>query len=229
MQRCWCSCGRQPAADHVARCVPAHPSRRRAPRPHLRRRRPEDACSFTRCSRIERSCSSRSASSTMTRRSGGCTSRACRSSARSTTCPRSSRIDQIAELVVSIKTLDRTRLAEVAATCRDAWRHDPIDAVRARGHRTGSRHPSCSGSVTRPVSAMVNRAGDAPSIRRTLLGLRQYRHLLRNLVLKDLKLKYRGSVVGFLWSLANPLVMASSTPSRSRRSCTPARRGLSSI
>jgi lipopolysaccharide transport system permease protein len=58
------------------------------------------------------------------------------------------------------------------------------------------------------VSAMVNRAGDAPSIRRTLLGLRTYRHLLRNLVLKDLKLKYRGSVVGFLWSLANPLVMA---------------------
>jgi ABC-2 type transport system permease protein len=55
---------------------------------------------------------------------------------------------------------------------------------------------------------MVNRAADAPSIRRTLVGLRQYRHLLRNLVLKDLKLKYRGSVVGFLWSLANPLLMA---------------------
>jgi lipopolysaccharide transport system permease protein len=58
------------------------------------------------------------------------------------------------------------------------------------------------------VSDMVNRAADAPSIRRTLAGLRQYHHLLRNLVLKDLKLKYRGSVIGFLWSLANPLVMA---------------------
>ena len=55
---------------------------------------------------------------------------------------------------------------------------------------------------------MVNRAAEAPSIRRTLRGLQQYRHLLRNLVLKDLKLKYRGSVVGFLWSLANPLLMA---------------------
>jgi ABC-type polysaccharide/polyol phosphate export permease len=31
--------------------------------------------------------------------------------------------------------------------------------------------------------------------------------LLRNLVVKDLKLKYRGSVFGFLWSLANPLLM----------------------
>jgi ABC-type polysaccharide/polyol phosphate export permease len=55
---------------------------------------------------------------------------------------------------------------------------------------------------------MVDRASDAPSIQRTLAGLHRYRHLLRNLVLKDLKLKYRGSVIGFLWSLANPLLMA---------------------
>ena len=55
---------------------------------------------------------------------------------------------------------------------------------------------------------MVDRAAVAPSMRRTLTGLRRYRHLLRNLVLKDLKLKYRGSVIGFAWSLANPLLMA---------------------
>lgn len=35
----------------------------------------------------------------------------------------------------------------------------------------------------------------------------RYRHLLRNLVVRDLQLKYRGSVLGFLWSLANPLLM----------------------
>jgi ABC-type polysaccharide/polyol phosphate export permease len=34
-----------------------------------------------------------------------------------------------------------------------------------------------------------------------------YRELLRNLVLRNLKLKYRGSVFGFLWSLVNPLLM----------------------
>ena len=34
-----------------------------------------------------------------------------------------------------------------------------------------------------------------------------YRELIRNLVLKDLKLKYRDSVLGFLWSLANPLLL----------------------
>jgi lipopolysaccharide transport system permease protein len=54
---------------------------------------------------------------------------------------------------------------------------------------------------------LVNRAAEVPSIRRTLAGLHRYRHLLRNLVFKDLKLKYRGSVIGFLWSLANPILM----------------------
>ena len=34
-----------------------------------------------------------------------------------------------------------------------------------------------------------------------------YRELIRNLVLKDLKLKYRDSILGFLWSLANPLLL----------------------
>jgi lipopolysaccharide transport system permease protein len=38
-------------------------------------------------------------------------------------------------------------------------------------------------------------------------SLFRYRELIRNLVLKDLKLKYRDSVFGFLWSLANPLLL----------------------
>ncbi len=33
-----------------------------------------------------------------------------------------------------------------------------------------------------------------------------YSELLKNLIAKDLKLKYRGSILGFLWSLVNPLV-----------------------
>lgn len=36
-----------------------------------------------------------------------------------------------------------------------------------------------------------------------------YRELIRNLVFKDLKLKYRDSTFGFLWSLANPLLVIS--------------------
>jgi ABC-type polysaccharide/polyol phosphate export permease len=40
-----------------------------------------------------------------------------------------------------------------------------------------------------------------------LRGRYAYRELLKELVVKDLKLKYRGSVFGFLWSLANLLPM----------------------
>ena len=58
-----------------------------------------------------------------------------------------------------------------------------------------------------PVVEMDDRAAERHGLERTLRGLAQYRHLLRNLVAKDLKLKYRGSVFGFIWSLANPLIM----------------------
>lgn len=40
-----------------------------------------------------------------------------------------------------------------------------------------------------------------------MLELLRYRTFVRNLVLKDLKLKYRDSALGFLWSLLHPLLM----------------------
>ncbi len=40
-----------------------------------------------------------------------------------------------------------------------------------------------------------------------LLELIQYRELIRNLVVRDLKVRYRNSALGFLWSLLNPLAM----------------------
>jgi len=40
-----------------------------------------------------------------------------------------------------------------------------------------------------------------------LLDWLSFRELLRNLVMRDLRLKYRGSVLGFLWSMVNPLVV----------------------
>lgn len=54
---------------------------------------------------------------------------------------------------------------------------------------------------------LVDRAAARSGMYRTLLEIASYRHLLRNLVLKELKLKYRGSVLGFVWSLGNPLLM----------------------
>ena len=40
-----------------------------------------------------------------------------------------------------------------------------------------------------------------------MTSLYQYRELIRNLVVKDLKLKYRDSTIGFIWSLVNPLLL----------------------
>src|SRR6185503_15885689 len=54
---------------------------------------------------------------------------------------------------------------------------------------------------------LIDHATDLTTLRGMGRSLYRYRELLRNLVVKDLKLKYRGSVFGFLWSLANPLLM----------------------
>ena len=58
-----------------------------------------------------------------------------------------------------------------------------------------------------PLAGMIDRAKEADSFGRTLVAMFSYRELLKNLVLKDLKLKYRGSVLGFVWSLVTPLLM----------------------
>jgi ABC-type polysaccharide/polyol phosphate export permease len=58
----------------------------------------------------------------------------------------------------------------------------------------------------RAAGTLEDRTAPA-SVSAGLLGIFRYRELLRNLVLKDLKLKYRGSVFGFVWSLANPILM----------------------
>lgn len=39
------------------------------------------------------------------------------------------------------------------------------------------------------------------------LELYQYRELIKNLVIRNLKVRYKNSVLGFLWSLLNPLLM----------------------
>jgi lipopolysaccharide transport system permease protein len=44
-------------------------------------------------------------------------------------------------------------------------------------------------------------------MRQRILELVQYRELVRNLVIRDIKLRYRNSVLGFLWCLGNPLLM----------------------
>lgn len=48
---------------------------------------------------------------------------------------------------------------------------------------------------------------DFDAIRKELNSMRRYRHLLLDLVSRDVKTKYRRSVLGLLWSVLNPLLM----------------------
>jgi ABC-2 type transport system permease protein len=62
-----------------------------------------------------------------------------------------------------------------------------------------ARRPAPRGSATRLVAAR-------PSLRRRLGELWRSRDLLVFLVRKDLKVRYKNSVLGMLWSLLNPLL-----------------------
>ena len=58
-----------------------------------------------------------------------------------------------------------------------------------------------------PLVTTPRRNGSSPSLIWHLRELLRYRNLVLNLVLRDLKSRYKRSALGFLWSLLNPLAM----------------------
>jgi ABC-2 type transport system permease protein len=75
-----------------------------------------------------------------------------------------------------------------------------------RGHEPAGdgSPPAAAGDGGGVVEAATGRADLA---RRSRAQTRVRWELLRNLVRKDLKVKYKGSTLGFAWSLANPLLI----------------------
>src|SRR5438046_8459800 len=57
------------------------------------------------------------------------------------------------------------------------------------------------------MSTIVLEGGSPRSLRGELRRLFQHRDLLLLLTQKDLKLKYKGTALGFVWSFLNPLLM----------------------
>jgi ABC-2 type transport system permease protein len=62
-------------------------------------------------------------------------------------------------------------------------------------------------SVILLIATLVLVLVSLPKLKLYLPALKQYRHLLFTLVARDLKVKYRRSILGMLWSVLNPLFM----------------------
>ncbi len=74
-----------------------------------------------------------------------------------------------------------------------------------RGARA-TRRPAKEGHLTaRRTNTWISQANQHPVDRLRELWL--YRHLIGNLVRRDLKVRYKNSVLGYLWSLVSPLLM----------------------
>jgi ABC-type polysaccharide/polyol phosphate export permease len=58
---------------------------------------------------------------------------------------------------------------------------------------------------TIPVPSVASE--ELPIVLASVVELVHYRELIRNLVARDLKVRYRNSILGFLWCLLNPLLM----------------------
>lgn len=64
-----------------------------------------------------------------------------------------------------------------------------------------------NGALTTRVGLLAPQALRAPGWLRWLRELIRYRALIQNLVVRDLKVRYKNSVLGVAWSLVNPLLM----------------------
>lgn len=92
--------------------------------------------------------------------------------------------------------------------------------VRGRSSRSGRRSRKSSGaeagglhsstSATARVTALESWTYDSAALRvpfvHEISELGRYRFLLWNLVLRDLKVRYKRSVLGFFWAMVNPLL-----------------------
>ena len=58
-----------------------------------------------------------------------------------------------------------------------------------------------------PLAFLIETLDDKASFQKDFCALGRYKYLLGNLVSRDIKTKYRRSVLGLLWSVLNPLLM----------------------
>lgn len=55
--------------------------------------------------------------------------------------------------------------------------------------------------------SVINMISDREGLKKDIFAMKRYKYLLYDLVTKDIKTKYRRSLLGILWSILNPLLM----------------------
>src|SRR4029079_18284379 len=77
----------------------------------------------------------------------------------------------------------------------------------AAGHRHRDRLRTGAAGAAADASGAQGRGPEALRMFANLKVLVRYRGLIQTLVARDLKARYRGSVLGFFWSFINPLLL----------------------
>src|SRR5919107_106594 len=75
-----------------------------------------------------------------------------------------------------------------------------MPSPRRRATRSSPKPTMAAGRTTSPRSSFI-------SMLHNLRKLLRYRGLIQSLVARELKARYRGSVLGFFWSFINPLLL----------------------
>jgi ABC-type polysaccharide/polyol phosphate export permease len=114
-------------------------------------------------------------------------------------------IGTIVGAAIAIATYGRGSIP-LSALAADAWLLALAGVLWRCGVLAALPNQHLSASPVDTPEGMYAIGGPRP-ILKSFRDLARYRTLVNGLVARDLKLKYRGSVLGFFWSLLNPLVM----------------------
>lgn len=81
---------------------------------------------------------------------------------------------------------------------------EPVRGIGLRGHYSSSTRPT---GVDTPEAVQYNRRRNPNRMLELFRDAYRYRELIWVLTLKELKIRYKGSVLGYFWTLLNPLLM----------------------
>ena len=138
-----------------------------------------------------------------------------RSAARSRDDPGADRRERRRDRRGARRSGEEARRRAAARARRSTW------TSSGRGSRCSSRSSACRSRL-----ALESARNCLPTSR----NLFRYRGLIQSLVARELKARYRGSVLGFFWSFINPLLLLLDLLVRlHRRSCRTRREGAAAV